>query len=554
MSGIVSSPLSDAQAEQILESIRRRFHLVLTSPTQLQPGQPLTAAVIPSLQEIDASDLATGVLNLAGVVKDVLFDDTNPVSVPTPAEVTNPSALDGDNLAKAAARVVGGQPLSRPLDGTLNLAWTAKDVVFKNPNVMDVPSGGSLEGDALAAAANVAGGEPFPPPAPILNGPTTPSVSNVLGTLGQLFGGIGIKDAAPPPATPTVPGLLGQLFGTVGLPQLKVQVKVRWVVRDTFGKELKDGEDFIAAQGLSSPTVTMLLQPTFQELRLDTMRNPGGSIICLSAMVTLSLGAKTLDFTVSPVPVLLLPLLIPTVVMLFSEPNFGLSHDSAVLIIVPKHSPFASAEPLFKMLKKIEAIISALRGLGGMASFFLGLDELLGTVPDQPRLRFIAADEIPKLGDIIIKRRPWYHVLGEDPSFDDRVSSLIIFGKPGTRVQFFNDTNFKTSPATKQGNFDIKLGNVAPELDYFVAVRTLDTDDNVKPETFPQKQPNLPNSPDRVARFEPDTKGGDNRWHTDMSSVRFFKDWLDDIAGQMKTPLEKPPLICGLIFPPPKPR
>jgi hypothetical protein len=305
---------------------------------------------------------------------------------------------------------------------------------------------------------------------------------------------------------------------------------------------LGEGRDFLATQGLTTPSVSVLLPPLLRELRLDTLANPepGGSVVCLSAEVTLSLGVRTLVFTLGPVPVLQLPLLIPTVVVLFSEPNFGLTYDSAALVFVPKHSPFASAEPLFKTLKKLEAVVSALRGLGGLAAFFLGLDELLGTVPDQPRLRFAAADGIAKLGDIKIKRRPWWNPLADDPNFDDKVFSLLVFGLPGTKVQFFNDTNFKMAPATTQGNFDIELKSTVPDIDFFAAVRTLDTDDDVAPETFP---------PNRVPRFQGDPSG-DDRWHTDMSSVRFHSDWLGEVARDVKNPPPVPPLRCSRIVPP----
>jgi len=70
------------------------------------------------------------------------------VEVPTTTDMTSPSELDGDELATAAG-IVAGQPLVRPLH--LNLAWTAKDVIFNNPDQVDVPSGVSLEGDELLA-------------------------------------------------------------------------------------------------------------------------------------------------------------------------------------------------------------------------------------------------------------------------------------------------------------------------------------------------------------------------------------------------------------------
>lgn len=422
----------------------------------------------------------------------------------------------------ATATLVPATPVldaSELANGVLNLAWAAKDVLFNNPNAVAVPtpteltSATGLDGDELLqAAGGIFGKQPFPPPLP---------------------GGAIVTQTS---------GLSGQLFGTYSPPQLKIGVSVKWKLEDSNGNELKEGENFIASQGLTSPTVSLLLPPLFRELRMDTLLNPGGSVVCLSVEITLRLGPTTLPpFTIGPVPIFLVSLLIPTMIVLFTEPNFGLTHDSAALVIVPEHSPFASAEPLFKTLKRIEAAVSALRSLGGLVSFFLGLDEILGAVPDQPRLRFVAArtlttgQGVPKLGDVKIKRRPWYAILSSDPTFDDVAFSLIVFGPPGLTVQFFNDTNFKgTAQGSNQGNFDIHLRDNLTEKDLFASIRTLDTDDDVAPETFP---PNL------VSRFEADPNG-DDRWHTDMSSVRFEQGWLDVVSREVTNPPVVPPLTC----------
>src|SRR5688572_25451366 len=102
MSGIASAALSDAQADQILAAVQKQVQITRTSPTYVQPGQPVTAAVVPSSPVIDASDLANGVLNLAWVTKDVLFGDHNPVPVPSVSDVSSTDGFDGDVLATAA--------------------------------------------------------------------------------------------------------------------------------------------------------------------------------------------------------------------------------------------------------------------------------------------------------------------------------------------------------------------------------------------------------------------------------------------------------------------
>jgi hypothetical protein len=466
MSGVLAPDLSATHASAILEAVKSTLRVVLESSTHIAPGQTVRASLIPASPLIDVSQLA---------------------------------------------------------NGFLNLAWAGKDVVFQNTDLLSIPSEGTLAtdfvaGDDIATAPNnVKDGQQFPPPLPGSGGgsPTNPS------------------------------GILGQLFGTVAPPEIKVRLELKWIVSTPGGTQLTEGKDFIAQNGLGAPTVSLELPPIIRELRLDTAMEPVGEVRCLSALVNLSLGNVTIPpFEVGPVPVMVLPLLIPTIVVLFSEPSFGLTHDSVVVIWVPEHSPFASFESLFKELKKIESVVSSLRSVGRLAGFFLGLNELLGNVPDQPRIRFVAANQIEELKEIWIKRRPWYQFLGSDPDFDNKVFSLLVFGLPGTLVHFFNDTNFRTTDdGKKQGHFAIKVGN-----EFYVAIKTLDTDDGFPPVTFPPGRVTGHPSAPTPETWEPEGESPGN-WRTDMSSVRFENEWLDEVGKEIENPL-KPPLLTCLRRPP----
>ena len=461
MAGTAAPGLTAPQADAVLQAVAATMRIVLTSPQTVVPGQPVTASLVPASPEIDASDLANGVLNLA---------------------------------------------------------MTAKDVLYGGTTVVDVPDAGDLQGDqVLSSATTITGNQPFPLPTPILNGGQT--------------------------ANPA--GVLAQLFGTVAVPHLKVQCRIRWIVRDAAGNELFEGQDFVADGGLGEPQVLVRLPPAFRELRLDTITNPGGEVRCLAAEVTLTLGARTLGpFEVGPVPVLVLPLLIPTVVALYSQPSFGVTHDSAVLIVVPEHSPLTGLEPLVRTLRRVEAALDTVRSLGGIATFLLGLGDLLDTIPEQPRVRFAAVNRITDLEDYVIKRRPWWKILGDDPDFDDRIYSLLVVGLTGTRVEFFNDEDFKHKPQSKQGRFTLEVG-----LEGFVAIRTLDTDSTANPPvTLP------PNRVD-MTTFEPDTSSNnDGVWHTDMTSLRFDRAWLDIVGAEVKRPTTRPPLVCQTPDKPERPR
>lgn len=485
MSGVEAPPLDATQAADILKAVKDLLRVTLTSPTLTEPGQTVTASLVPASPEVDASDLAAGVLNL----------------------------------------------------GLLT-----KNVVHTNKNVLDVPGSGDLDGDHLASTATLAGGQTYPLPVAI---PT--STAAVTQT--------------------NIPGLIGQVFGTVSVPRLKVQLKLRWLLCDQAGNVLKEEDGaFVAPQGLASPNVSLVIPPIFEEWRDDTVKNPPLKVFCLSAQVTLTLpGVPPVTTVVGSVPVLVLPLLIPTVVVLCSEPNFGVNTGqkltggdvtddhiqeednvglSSALVVVPQHSPFTSAGALFKALRKIEKAVDALSGIADFLGFFLPLGDLL-SLPEQPRLRFSVARRargadgqlhmgVPKFSRIILKPKTFFGFTYDHDTFDDKVFSILVVGLPRTRVEFFNDTEFKTQ--TGQGFFTLEVGD-----EHFVAVPTLDTSDDEPPVTVPAG---------RVLPLDgvtgtPDT-GGDGLWHTDMSSIAFDDDWLVDVNRKIKETRPKPQLVCAL--------
>jgi hypothetical protein len=475
MSGIKSTGLQPAQAQQILNEVKNRLQISLQSPTRLLPGQPLIASIIPDAPTIDISELVNGVINLAWLEKDVLFKNLKAVDIPS-LDTANAIDLNGDHILT------------------------------------------QLQSDA----SNVIK-QPFPLP-PL----STTSVTQV-------------------------PGLAAQLAGTITLPRLSLTLKIEWIVEKN-GVQQTDGKDLVALNGLTNTSVSVLLPPIFRELRVDTLTNPGGEIFCLSAKVTLIIGSHTLSIKLGPTPVLQLPVLVPTIVALFSEPNFSVTDNSSAVILVPRHSLFSSAAPLFKELRKIESVLDSLQTLAGIAGFILGLREITSLL-DHPRLRFIASDGIPHLGEIILKRKPWYDVFGEDENFEDRTSSLFIFGIPGTQVGFYNFRTFNEDGAFYEITLrnSVTVGTPPYDFlslpDYFVAIRSfataaerdMDPNRNTSPPvTFPAG---------RITRQwdEPDEE---NVWDDMIGSVRFIPDWLDKLK---EDEIDKPTIInvlrCGLKRP-----
>lgn len=473
MSGIKTANLQPAQVQQILSEVEKRIQLVLQSPSRLLPGQPLLASIIPTIPQIDVSELVNGLINIAWLEKEVLYKDVKAVGIPSPDSV-DASNLNGDSILT-------------------NLETSDPNNIIK---------------------------QPFPLP-PL----STTSVTQT-------------------------PGLASQLAGTITLPRLSVNVKTKWTIYNQAGEEIKDdGKSLIALNGLTGTSVSILLPPVFRELRLDTIANPGGSIFCIAVTVTLSIGDLDHSFTLGRIPVLQIPVLIPTIVALFSEPNFTVTDNSSVVILVPQHSVFSSAAPLFKELRKIEAVLDSLSTIASIAGFLLGLREIT-SLTDHPRLRFVAANGIPNLDEILLKRKPWYDLLGDDETFNDKTSSLFVFGLPGTRVLFYNRYKFQKN----DGFFEIKLKDtvdltpdelaLSPLPDLFVSIRSFPTPteremnpalNDASPDTFPAG---------RIVD-EDDDPNSDNVWDNILSSVQFNDDeWLQKVVSP---DIQNPQIISDLI-------
>jgi hypothetical protein len=385
------------------------------------------------------------------------------------------------------------------VSGFLNIGNVAKNRTFSDANPVDLPTSGDLAGDDLLPTAQT---------------------------------GLG-----------TVSGLIGQTFGTVALPNLKVQLDLTWIVRDQLGRELHQEEGhFAAPDGVAAPDLSLLIPPAFAELTLDGLRNPPRpDVYCLSARVVLRLGSVVLDkdpngnpLEVGPVPFAVARLPVPTVVALWSEPFLDVGYggqvngaddivDSSVLVAVPEHSPFASAGALFDALRKVEGALDAVRDLAGVAGFLLPVGDLLD-IPQQPRFRFAAQNAIHRFDGIKLKPKQFFGFTYGYEDFDDRVYSIVVIGLPGTTVEFFNDVDYRLD--RHQGSFTVRVG-----AEGFVVIRTLDSDDDLAPVTMPAN---------RVVSFTADT-GGDDLWHTDMSSMRFAPGWLETVRPG---PTGPPNLTC----------
>jgi hypothetical protein len=261
-------------------------------------------------------------------------------------------------------------------------------------------------------------------------------------------------------------------------------------------------------------------------------------------------------FELGGIPLLILPLFLPILVALFTEPSFEVTHDSGVIIMVPEHSGLTSVETLVKQLQKVEDVLDAVRGLAGIATWLVGLDALLSSVPEQPRVRFVVAHQVNGIGfleRIKLGKRPWYDFLGDDPNANDAISSLIVLGLPATgasnlirpRVECFNAISYQPVP---EGFYVIEVdppGSPLPPTGYAM-IRYLDTGFGEKPTTFP---------PGRIVDFHADLSDDDDdddsTWDNRMSSVRFADSYIDEVNRDIHAPVRLPILRCLPVITPP---
>jgi hypothetical protein len=462
VSGTASTPLTGEQADAVLAAVASSLRISRTSALRALPGELVTASLVPASPLMDVSEL---------------------------------------------------------VDGALNIAWTVKDVLYKDAKAIAVPTAGDLQGsgliEAMDGAGEVLGGQPLPLP---------------LGTVGgQVV-----------PSTTDIAGLLGQVFGELTIPRLSVRLSLEWRLRYR-GKQSVEGEDFIATSGLTSPTVSLLIPPFFDEMRADTIKTPHVDLACLSAVVTLKLdsgvGERQLVFETPSVPILILPLLIPTIVVVFSEPNFGVTDGSWALVIVPEHSPLAGVRHLTGVLAKIDRVVDALSSIASLATWILGLDEVTSAITDHPRIRFINRDKVSDLDDVTIRPGPFFGVFG-DATADDEAQSIMMLGPVGTKAIFYNNSGFDTSDGIsgRQGAYSVTMTDELP----YVFIRDLAQGDaqHVGPTSIPA------DAVGDVITDTYDTTFSDPTWNKSMSSFQFDAGWIGMIAKTSATPVTEPLPDC----------
>jgi len=127
--------LTDAQANTILGALIANLTIVRASPERTSPGIPTTASLVPLTPVIDVFDLAEGVINVAGTVKEVIFANANALTVPDSGALAS-----GASLASNQAAIAGGQPFPPPT----RLSPIPRQSCLKQPESIPISFGDQL--------------------------------------------------------------------------------------------------------------------------------------------------------------------------------------------------------------------------------------------------------------------------------------------------------------------------------------------------------------------------------------------------------------------------
>lgn len=312
----------------------------------------------------------------------------------------------------------------------IDLSLVSKDVRFDAPEIADLDTvGGMPIADALTA------------------------------TLDQLMDG-----TIPPPG---VPGLLGTLTGLIPLPvqqlvetTLSASAAVRWAILDENGQPTSDFSWRIGNSGPWSPGSGQLITPSLADAmtalelaiivtRELTVANAAQPTVTrfLRASLNLTAGGYSSGWIDLPnVPIVVPVVGIPTLLAMFAQGNL----QAEVFIAVPADSALSGTKGIVSAtLGTLRDLLDTVSDVINVADFFVGIDALRPAIDaaDVGRSRVEHVDAITNFEDYTLREiRFW-----PDETWDNTMSSLVMIGPLGRRVEGFN----APSHHTNEGAFEI---------------------------------------------------------------------------------------------------
>jgi hypothetical protein len=390
--------------------------------------------------------------------------------------------------------VTGTVEVRKIVQEPVNLQWISESVLF------------AAESDPPAAAdltipPDIIGQLPVQPSIPVLGTPIPPGVS---GAIGLLTGTIPVFEVLDELVTATA------------------TIEARWRVLDenkvplasfgwSSGSMTGDGSEFVPSPDqILNKAVELLLVPPFVDL--VSLTPPAPVRRWIQARFRLSAQGVSTPWIDLEAPVDLSPLAIPTVLLLFFDPDFG----GPALLVLPKDSQLGP-DLLLNTLTHVRDVMATVRELVDFVGLFIDVVNALEPVLDSLEIAVTKADAIANLNDIDVVGTPWWAVWRNDREAEDEMASLIFLGAPGRSLQAFNDRNFNDD----QGQLNINIG---PEM--AVTIRTLyhgETGEFVPPDAVPANRVTVATGPHGCRGFWCWAGGGHDitTFGDEFSSLRF---------------------------------
>ncbi|HEX5760313.1 MAG TPA: hypothetical protein VF121_14085 [Thermoanaerobaculia bacterium] len=236
---------------------------------------------------------------------------------------------------------------------------------------------------------------------------------------------------SPPPA---ILGSLNSVFDAVtdiSKIQPRLRVAVRWTITrvlDTSGgtEQIEEWNIDVDDPGsLSSAALNLRFAPTRAfPLRIPPPDEPLpiGDVLCVRPTITLTLDERRLEVPLPGILTHVLPVLLPTVLVLAPHPNFGPDKDQPIGIAVPADSPINSLEALQDVVARLRSQLQP-RGIGRFALWAAGLGFLVDLLKLPNPLVFVKGMRMDKLDDYDFTDK-----------LNDKANSVALFGAPGAAV------------------------------------------------------------------------------------------------------------------------
>lgn len=358
----------------------------------------------------------------------------------------------GDPLA-----VSGTVEVRKIVQEPINLQWISENVLFAPVSTTPSP-------DDLTVPPTITGQLPVQPSIPIVG---TPVPAGVPGAIGLLTGTLPVFE------------ILEELVSTTAT------IEARWRVLDenkvpiaSFGWSSNPGlhgkgSEFVPPiDHILNNTVNLVLVPPFVDL--VSLTPPAPVRRWIQAHFRLTAAGVSTPWIDLEQAVDLVPLAIPTVLLLFFDPSLA----GPSLMVLPKDSQLGP-DSVLTILKNARDVLDTVKELVDFVGLFIDVVNALDPVWAELEMAWTKADEIQNLNDIDVIGSPWWAVWQNDREAEDEFASLILFGAPSRSLQAYNARNFSDS----EGELVVHVG---PEM--AVVINTLyhsETGDFVPPDAVP---------------------------------------------------------------------